>query len=190
MTEPTQDQKNNFVGVSHGDFAAVQAMLAEMPDLVHAVAVWGETPIQAASQNGREEIIELLLAAGAPKDICTAAVLGQRDIVEAMLKADPAQAKALGAHGIPLMYFPIIKGYREIAELVLAYGAPVNGGDGVTPPLHGAVAFEQVEMAAWLLSHGAEVNSLNFEKKTPLAVAQAKNNPDLVELLVRHGGTA
>ena len=188
MTEPTQDQKNNFVGVAHGDFAAVQALLSEMPDLVNAVAIWGETPIQAATQTGSEDIIEILLAAGAPMDICTAAVLGKRDMVEQMLLADPEQAQALGAHGIPLMYFPVIKGFRDIAELALQHGAPVNGGDGVTPPLHGAVVFNQPAMAAWLLAHGADVNALNFEKKTPLAVAQAKNNPDLIELLGSHGG--
>lgn len=188
MSALTQDEINNFVGVSHGDFAAVQTMLKATPEIVTLPAVWGETAIEAASQTGREDIIGILLAAGAPMDICTAAVLGKLDVFEQMLKADPARAHALGAHGIPLMYFPVIKGYRTIAELALAAGAPVNGGDGVTPPLHGAVVFNQLEMADWLLAHGADANSLNFENKTPLAVALDKKNQPMAELLQSRGG--
>ena len=48
---------------------------------------------------------------------------------------------------------------------------PFNAGEGGVPPLHGAVMFGQIEMAEWLLAHGADVDILNFERKTPLRAA-------------------
>ena len=184
----SQETINNFVGLAHGDFDAVKRLLAEHPELINAQAVWGETAIQAAAQMGRVEIAEYLLAAGAPLDICTAAMLGRKEMISAMLAADPSQVQALGAHGIPLVYFPVIQGFKEIARLVVEHGAPVNGGEGSTTPLHGAVMFNQVELAGWLLDQGAQVNALNYENKTPLAVARANQRQGLVELLTARGG--
>lgn len=184
----SQETINNFVGLAHGDFDAVTQLLTEHPDLINARAVWDETAIQAATQMGRVDIAEHLLVAGAPLDICTAAMLGHKEKVAAMLAADPSQAQALGAHGIPLVYFPVIRGHKEIARLVVEFGAPVNGGEGSTTPLHGAVMFNQAEMVGWLLDQGAQVNALNFENKTPLAVARASQRLALVELLSAHGG--
>lgn len=183
MPTPDQDTINQFVGVAHGDFAAVKKLVAQYPSLLNAVAVWGETAIQAAAQVGRVDIAEFLLALGAPLDICTAAMLGRAEDVAAMLAADPKSALAQGAHGIPLMYFPVIGGYQEIAEMVLAAGAPVNGGEGVSTPLHGAVLFNRPELAAWLLTHGADPTATNHEGKTPLELAQAGDTPSLAALL-------
>jgi ankyrin repeat protein len=182
-----QDQINNFVGLAHGDFSAVKKLLAEDPSLLNARAVWDETAIQAATQMGRVDIIEHLLAAGAPKDIFTAAVLGQKDEVAGMLKTDPDLAKAPGVHGFSLLYFPVIRGFKEIAELVLAHGAPVNSGEGGTTPLHGAVEFNQVEMAAWLLDQGANIEALNYGNKTSLAIAREKQYPEMTDLLLSRG---
>lgn len=183
----TQEQINNFVGLAHGDFDSVKKLLAENPELLNAKAVWDETAIQAATQMGRVDIIEYLLAAGAPRDIFTAAVLGQADEVAASLKADPSLAKAPGVHGFSLVYFPVIRGFKELTELVVAHGAPINAGEGGTTPLHGAVQFNQVEMAAWLVDHGANINALNYESKTPLAIARGNKQAALIELLMARG---
>ena len=183
----TQDQINNFVGLAHGDFAAVKRLLAETPELLDARAVWDETAIQAATQMGQVDIIEHLLAAGAPKDIFTAAVLGQAEEVAAMLRANPSLAQSPGVHGFSLLYFPVIRGFKDIAELVFSHGAPVNSGEGGTTPLHGAVQFNQVEMAAWLLDHGANIAALNYEKKTPLVIARDNQQAAMIELLTARG---
>src|SRR5438105_5136935 len=105
--EPNRNVPQNivdeFVGVSHGDLARVKSLLAQHPQLLNAMSSLGESPIQAAAQTAQREIAQYLLAAGAPLDICTAAMLGEREQVEKMLAADASLALSRGAHGIPAM---------------------------------------------------------------------------------------
>ncbi len=179
---PGQEIINEFIGAAHGDFKRVQALLEQYPSLINANASWTETAIQAAAQMGNAEIAEYLLAHGAPLDICTAAMLGMHSKVSELLAAEPAQAFARGAHGIPVLYFPVIRGYREIAELLLAHGSDVNGEAGTTP-LQGAVMFGQAGMLKWLLAHGANPQVKDYEGKTPLERAVEKGNAEIQEML-------
>jgi ankyrin repeat protein len=183
-----QEIIDEFVGVAHGNFARVQALLAEHPALINASASWIETAIEAAAQNGRRDMIQFLLEHGAPLDICTAAVLGMADRVNTFLQTDPSLINAQGAHGIPLLYFPVIGGHAALAETLLERGANINAGEGGSPPIHGAVMFQQADMLKWLLDHGANVNALNNDNKTPLAVAQANGADEIAEILRQHGG--
>lgn len=70
----------------------------------------------------------------------------------------------------------------------MAHGANVNAGEGGSPTLHGAVAFNQLEMVEWLLDRGAKVNALDNESKTPLSRAIEKGNDAIADLLRRRGG--
>jgi len=189
IQEPAQEIIDEFVGVSHGNFARVKELLEQYPALVRAQATWGETPLGAAAQTGQREIAEYLLSHGAALEICTAAMLGMKDQVAAMLQADSKQAHALGAHDIPVMYYPALYGYSEIAELLLAHGSDINAGEGKETALHGAAGFGQTAMAEWLIEHGAQVNPKDFNGKTPLRVAMDKGHKDIGYLLWQHGGT-
>lgn len=184
----TQEMMDGFVGVCHGDFARVQEMLQAHPELVNSVATWGETPIEAAAQMSNRAICELLLAHGAPLEICTAASLGMNDKVEEMLDADPSLKDARGAHGIPLMYYPTITDNVELAELLISRGADINAGAGGNTALHGAAMMGQTRMTEWLLSHGANPNATDYEGKTPLQRAREYNQQGVVGALEAHGG--
>ena len=98
---------SEFVRKAHGDIDRVREMLAIEPKLVNASWDWGggdfESGLGAAAHTGRREIALLLLERGARLDIFAAAMLGRLDIVRAALTAYPQAAKALGAHGIPLL---------------------------------------------------------------------------------------
>ncbi len=97
----------SFVGNAHGDLDAVRAALADEPRLVNAAWDWGggdwETGLGAAAHMGRRDIAELLLAHGARLDVFAAAMLGEVEIVRAILDAHPATRDAPGPHGIPLL---------------------------------------------------------------------------------------
>src|SRR6266576_5093953 len=89
--DPTQVQA--FVGNAHGDLDAVRAALAAEPKLANAAWDWGggdwETALGAAAHMGRRDIAELLLAHGARIDVFVAAMLGDVEIVRAILEAHP-----------------------------------------------------------------------------------------------------
>jgi ankyrin repeat protein len=184
----SQDVIDEFVGNAHGNLARVKELLEQYPAVVNANASWNETAIAAAAQTGQVEIAELLLAHGAPRDICVAAMLGQMERVTDHVRRDSAQAHARGAHGIPVLYHAIIRGHRDIGELLLAHGADVNADAGGNPAIHGAVLFGQADMVEWLLERSADPNTPNYEHKTPLRVALERNLDEIATLLRQHGG--
>lgn len=95
-----------FVGNAHGDLDAVRAALGADPTLANAAWDWGdgdwETGLGAAAHMGRRDIAELLVAHGARMDVFAAAMLGDVDVVKAILAAHPEARGSLGPHGIPL----------------------------------------------------------------------------------------
>lgn len=188
MAEPSQDIIDTFVGSAHGDLAKVKELLAEYPSLLNQSASWKELAIEAAAQTGRVDIAEFLLEAGAPKSLCTSAMLGHIEDIAQALQLDPNAANAQGAHGIGILYHAIIRGQAGIAQMLLDYGADLNTGAGRSPALHGAVMFDRADMAEWLLARGADVNILNYQQKTPLKAAVDMKREAVADILRAHGG--
>jgi len=95
-----------FVGNAHGDLDAVRAALESDATLSNAAWDWGggdwESALGAAAHMGRRDIAELLLGCGARLDMFAAAMLGEVEIVSAILIAHPELRDAKGPHGIPL----------------------------------------------------------------------------------------
>lgn len=183
MSSLSQELINEFVVAAHFDLDKVKTMLAEHPDLLNENAEWIETPIQAAAHVANRPIAEYLLQQGAPLDICTAAVLGQFEDVDAMLNADPELSAATGAHNIPVLYYPCIGGHLAIAQRLYEAGADINAGEGVNTPLHGAALFGHAEIVEWLLANDANPYAADFNGKTPLDLAAANGHAEVVALL-------
>jgi ankyrin repeat protein len=78
-----------------------------------------------------------------------------------------------------------MSGNTEVTELLLAHG----GGEVINDALHGAVTYNHIAMAQWLLANGVtDVNVLNYEEKTPLRVASERSFSDMADVLKAHGG--
>jgi hypothetical protein len=118
-----------FVAKAHGDLDAVRELLEREPQLVNAAWDWGEgdweTGLGAASHMGRRDIALFLLERGARMDIFAAAMLGEADVVRAMLTAHPEAREAPGPHGIPLIAHAQAGGEeaRTVVELLDREGA-------------------------------------------------------------------
>jgi Ankyrin repeat len=100
------DLVRDFVAKAHGDLEAVRGTLAQHPAVVNAAWDWSggdwETGLGAAAHMGRRDIAELLLAHGARIDLFAAAMLGEVELVRAILTAHPEMRDAKGPHTIPL----------------------------------------------------------------------------------------
>jgi uncharacterized protein len=178
------ERVKQFVMVSHGDFAAVQEMLAEQPDLLQAQFEWRpgdwENGLQAASHVGNRPIAEFFLAQGIPSNICTVAMLGRIDEVQVFLTEDPALANARGAHGIGVMYHAALSGNIALAGLLKSAGCT----EGYNHALHGAIAYGHRDMVVWLLENGVTDSTMkDYMDKTPLERAQEAGLTEIVALL-------
>ena len=191
MTEeniPTTEQIRDFVIAAHGNLPRVREMLVEYPSLVNERYQWGEndseTAIQAAAQTGSINVAEFLLARGAPLEICTAAMLGQKTEVQKMLDKDPSLIKARGAHGIALMTHAALSNNIPLVKMLFKRGA----NTGMSMALGNAVMHGHYEMARWIIENGQpDFKWKNFEGKTLLTIASERGDKNMIKLLREHG---
>ena len=122
---PTLDAElvQQFVLEAHRNLEKVQELLAQEPKLLHARWDWGagdwESALEAAAHTGQRGIAEFLLGRGARLNIFAAAMLGELELVKAIVKVQPEVLTSTGAHGIPLMRHAAMGG--EQAQPIMDY---------------------------------------------------------------------
>lgn len=182
----------SFVGLAHKDqnLDRVAEMVSLDPRLVYATWDWGggdwETGLGGASHVGSRRMARFLLEKGARIDAYCAAMLGERDVIAALIAADPAVAKARGPHGYCLLYHAAISGDTKMAELLNPHIA--TRARDFNQSLSAAVRDGHLPMTAWLLDNG--VTDPNLEDalgKRPLTTALEKRFSEVAELLRKHG---
>jgi hypothetical protein len=147
-TFPAQppDLVKEIVGASHGNLARVRALVGERPALARASWDWGygdwETALGAASHVGNREIAEILLANGAHPTIFSAAMLGQLEVVRALVTAAPGIQRTQGPHGINLLSHAKAGGAQSAA--VVRYLESLGDADTRYPAEPLAAAAEEL----------------------------------------------
>lgn len=179
-----------FVGAGHGNLDKVKVMVAQDPRLVFAARDWGdgdwETALGGASHTGHREIAEYLLSQGARIDAYCAAMLGQHDVLKALLAANPSVATTKGPHGYTVLYHAAISGDVVIAETLKPL-LPPNAKD-YNQALSAAARDGRLEMTKWLLGNGVtDPNVPDGFNKTALMFAVEKKFPELEAELRKHG---
>ena len=87
----------------------------------------------------------------------------------------------------PLLCWASRKNELKIAELLIEYGANVDGKDsGGSTPLHHSAHYRLVDMAKMLFAAGADPNSRSVGGYTPLMDAVSSIGPELVDLFLAH----
>lgn len=196
--EPTRpprlalDMVASFVGLAHVDknLDRVAELVSKEPKLVYASWDWGggdwETGLGGASHVGSRKMARFLLEKGARIDAFCAAMLGQREVVAALVAADAGVVNARGPHGYCLLYHAAISGDVAMAEILDPHVSKREGA--FNQSLSAAVRDGHVEMTRWLLDKG--VTDPNLEDalgKRPIMLAQEKGFPEVAAVLRAHG---
>jgi ankyrin repeat protein len=174
---PSEIRSWSVLGDMHrpGEAANLQQWIARHPRQINKqYGAFCETLLHVAARWGREDLADLLIAAGAD--------------VEAENELDDRPLHTAATYGRP-----------AVVQLLLARGAAVNaGGGGGKTPLH-AAAFglggqsdveARIEVAKLLLAAGADVNAQQPGSGfTPLRYAKSyeSRNPLMADLLLAHG---
>ena len=180
-----------FAACQHSIVAEVEDMLngPQDPDTV-------QTSLHVAAQNGCLEVVDLLLEAGADKEICDmygrtplhwAAYCGHLEIVRFLLQSGADKDKC-DTDGTPPLHYASEQGQLEVVRLLLESGAEKDscGIQGRTP-LHFAVTCNQLEVARLLLEAGADKDKFDFEGQTALHISSQLNHLELARLLLQTG---
>lgn len=146
-----------MVGVSHLNFKRTKELVEAWPTLVNAAIDWGfgdwESALGAASHVGSRDIAEFLIANGARPTLFSAAMLGQLEVVKAMIEAQPGVQKIRGPHSISLLAHARAGGPQ--AERVLKYLESL--GDAGSPPQPPLTAEEKESLGGvWIFGNGAK----------------------------------
>ena len=220
---------NGFPGGDPVLFAAIRIENPECIELLikrgaslRARCRRGRTPVQAtlgyllgvgyrpgldtkADVPKRLQIAQILLDAGAERDLWVKCCMGDMSGVRAAIDSDPdAVNRTVNASqvsgGVGMDHYPLtgaVGGRQfEIAKLLLEHGADPN-----TPfrlkdenhldhgaPMEIAVRNGDVEMVKLLLSHGASPNTSRHACSNAVQTAIDSGNDELLELLLSKGG--
>jgi ankyrin repeat protein len=74
-------------------------------------------------------------------------------------------------HKLTALNLAARNGHLDVAMTLIRAGAPLHVPDESFSPLHGAVMYSHHDLAAMLLREGADVNSFNRSRATPLCHA-------------------
>ena len=179
FADPIHDAAKN------GNLAGVQAELDKGVD-VNAKREGGSTPLHGAAEGGHEEIVELLIVAGADLHARTVPMLGgggwtplhsaarqgHREIVE-LLITNGTDVNSRDSTGKSSLHDAALEGHKEIVELLIIKGADLNAESGYYgTPLHVAAGIGHEEIVELLIANGANVNVKDGFGRTPLDAAE------------------
>lgn len=146
-----------MVIAAHGNLPRVKALLSRSPALAKAAIDWGygdwEDALGGASHVGRREIAELLIAHGARPTVFSAAMLGQLDVVKAMIAASPGVEQVHGPHSITLLRHAMAGG--PAAQAVVAYLKTLPGADAKPTPV--AITENELKVLAGTYAFGLDL---------------------------------
>jgi len=145
----------------------------------------GETALDVAIQEYRQDIAKLLVDKGADVSIHAAAFISDINKVEAFVEGGGSVDKADASGQTPLHY-ATAGNHKAIAELLISHGADVNALAGTwRTPLGVAARTGGVDVAEFLIAQGANVDGREGHW-SPLQEA-AYYSKEMVELLLAHG---
>ena len=178
---PEIEQIKEFVIAGHGNLEKLKSMLETNPELLLEKFEWREndfeSALEGASHVGNRAIAMFLIGQGAPKEITTAAMLGEIDAVKTMLEKQPDLIQFKGAHGIALLPHAALSGNLELVKMLFERGAT----EGASMALTLVASRGFTDVAAWLVQQAQpDLSWKNFAGKTALEIATETNDTAMI----------
>lgn len=154
-----------------------------------------EPAMLRAARGGHVEVVQTLLAAGGNADIAskagtTALMIAATDPDQTMLNvlvASGADASLRDRTGKDAMWFAAGSGNEKALAALMAIGVTLQVTKADHSALVAAVQARQLGSSKMLLGAGASANSKAANGDTPLIMAAAQGNMELVTLLLKSG---
>lgn len=178
-----------------GNEPIIAALLARDadPNLAKEGTAFDYTPLYIAARDGRDEIVVVLLDAGAKPQgtlaIHQSAGRGSALLVDRMLQAgeDPDARTPAGESALGLA---ARTGHDSTVRLLLDKGAnPNHSSDDGGTPLHAAAFDGHASTVEFLLDGGADPNARSESGWRPIHAAAYSEHAEVVLLLVQRGAT-
>ena len=184
------DVKSFQESVKKGDRAAVEAALADDPNLLDAKNDAGQSAFLLAMYYRQREMADYLLSRNPNLDVFEECVAGLSERVMTRVRAHPEMLQAHSGDGWTPLHLAAFFGQTELANVLISDGANVDARSTnamKNTPLHAAAAGGQVETAKLLLTRGADPNAKQEGGFTALHSAAQAGNRELIELLLANG---
>ena len=180
-----------FESIKAGDIDAVRAAVDDDPSVAAARDDDGRSAVRAALYVHKQDIADVLLEAKPELDVFDAAAAGDVDRLTELLDGDGDLIGAYSEDGYTPLHFAAFFDRGKALRLLLDRGADVGAvarNDMQVQPLHSAVAANSRDVAAALLTAGADPNARQKGGFTPLMGAEENEKEgDMVRLLMDHG---
>ncbi|XP_063305195.1 ankyrin repeat and SOCS box protein 11 isoform X1 [Pelobates fuscus] len=177
----------------HGRLLALKTLIAQGFN-VNILTIDRVSPLHEACLGGHVSCAKVLLENGAHINLATvdgitplynACICGSVACVTMLLeyRADPE----LETQMVFPLHEAVIRGHRECAEVLIAYGMDINKEVyNLGTPLYLACVHQRTDCAKKLLELGANVNS-GKQRDTPLHAAARKTSGEIVTFLIDYG---
>jgi ankyrin repeat protein len=169
--------------VLRGNGAAIERLLeyGTNPDLCDEN---GKSPLESASLAGNDAIVDLLLKRGATKTPAYAALVGDADLLRAMIERDDSLIGKLYWDQESLLHLAVIHDRSSIVKMLIAHGAGTSTSDRMQmTPLHLACKHVSVGSVPFLLP-STHINSGDNLGNSPIHYACEAKSEALVRLLL------
>jgi ankyrin repeat protein/L-ascorbate metabolism protein UlaG (beta-lactamase superfamily) len=182
--------------IQKGDIAKVKTLISNNKELINMKSEQGQTPLHVCVQNGRLEIVELLISQRADinaKDgegntpLITALSFKKTNVAKFLLSKG-ADVNIKNAQNQPAISFALMNGLNELVAPILDNGQDVNERfEGNLTILLMATLIGNKEVIKLLFDRGADVNAAAQEGDmtiTPLYAAIFLGHTDVVDLFL------
>lgn len=191
------------IAVKHKNKDLIELLLDRGAKINKKTGSFKLSPLHIASTGTRgqacPDICEILIAHGAEIDsqdtngatpLHWAATVGNKMILELLIRYG-ANVNALDVSNKTPLFEAARLHQLEVVNFLLSCGAEVNLTDnqGWTPLLRAFQKSGGDEIIKALVFHGADVNVLGSRRESPLHLAVAQNNIEIVKFLLEHDAT-